>query len=187
MPKVIKDKEAMQKRGDILLNLRKQRNINQSTIADILGISQQAYLKYEHGDADPTIDALCKLSDFYCVTTDYLLGREKPVKPDLLTMLTQEFHLNELEKVLVQAYINISPKEREKFIQNIEEAVKQKEKTQQAPEAPIIQQPPPTDIQISKMSSEFAIARGGKGYKKAPTDEQFSMLEEVTPAMLGEE
>ena len=61
VPKVTKDKEAMQKRGEILLLLRKSRGIKQSTIADILGISQQAYLKYEHGDADPTIDALLKL------------------------------------------------------------------------------------------------------------------------------
>lgn len=83
MPKVIKDKEAMQKRGEILYELRKQKGIKQSTVADILGISQQAYLKYEHGEADPTIDALIKLSDFYKVSIEFLLGldTERPQNP----------------------------------------------------------------------------------------------------------
>lgn len=142
MPKVIKDKEAMQKRGTILLDLRKKRNIKQSTIADILGISQQAYLKYEHGDADPTIDALITLSNFYNVSIEYLLGLEKPKETDVLTRLAQEFNLTEIEKIIVQAYISISPKERGKFIETIEEFVKNKETTQQPPEQPIVQSKP---------------------------------------------
>lgn len=214
MPKVKKDKEAMQQRGNILTNLRKARNINQSYIANVLGVTQQAYVKYEHGEADPTIDALIKLSKFYNTSTDSLLGLEKPAKPDILTMLTQEFHLTDLEKALVQAYIAISPKEREKFIQSIEETVKQKEESQQqAPKSeppivqsipqnppqlvkpPIVQQsnppkpvepPSKPDIQISQMrNSEFAIARGGNGmYKPLPTDEQMESFEEVTPDMI---
>lgn len=69
--------------------------------------------------------------------------------------------------------------------------VKQVELAQKLPQPKIEQSapqnPPQPDIQISKMmNSEFAVVRGGKGYKPAPTDEQFSMLEEVTPDMLGE-
>lgn len=86
--------------------------------------------------------------------------------------------------------------------------VEQIESTQQSPEPPIIQsksqisqqplQPPivqsntqepsplkKSDIKIFK-NSELAACRGGNGYKKAPTDEQFSMLQELTPDMLGE-
>lgn len=199
MPKVIKDKEAMQKRGTILLDLRKKRNIKQSTIADILGISQQAYLKYEHGDADPTIDALITLSNFYNVSIECLLGLEKPKETDVLTRLAQEFKLTEMEKIIVQAYISVSPKERGKFIEIIEGFVKTKETVQQPPELPatqpkpqisppVVNNPPPKpDIQVSQMSnSELAIARGGNGCKPAPTDEQFSQLEEFSPDMLGE-
>ncbi|MDE7098807.1 MAG: helix-turn-helix domain-containing protein [Ruminococcus sp.] len=103
----------MQKRGDILFDLRKQRNIKQSTIADILDISQQAYLKYEHGDADPTLDALCKLADFYGVSTDYLLGRTSVKR-----MATEEFDpladidVSELDKRLIKKYTNFSQSER---------------------------------------------------------------------------
>lgn len=76
MPKVTKDREAMQKRGMILFMLRKSRHINQATIANYLHISQQAYLKYEHGDADPTIDTFIKIAGFYDVPIHYLLGLE---------------------------------------------------------------------------------------------------------------
>ena len=168
MPKVIKDKEAMQKRGNILLNLRKRRNIKQSTIADILGISQQAYLKYEHGEADPTIDALIKLSNFYDVSIECLLGLEKIKEPDMLTRLAQEFNLTEIEKVLVQAYIAINPKEREKFIKTIEEVVSQKETTQ-----PVTSQ---SNIRVSKR----AIARSkGNPFREAPTPEQIASFTPV--------
>ncbi|MCM1315997.1 MAG: helix-turn-helix domain-containing protein [Prevotella sp.] len=156
MPKVTKDKEAMQKRGDILLSLRKNRNIKQSTVADILDISQQAYLKYEHGDADPTIDALIKLSQFYGVSVEYLLGIEKPMPPDIMTQLAQEFKLTELDKLLVQTYIAISPSKRTKFVESIAKIVEQKEAKQQE----VSQH---HDIHISQSPQPFdKVARNGK-------------------------
>ncbi len=90
MPKVTKDKKAMIKRGNILFELRRNRNINQSTIADYLGISQQAYLKYEKGDADPTIDTLIKIASFYNVPIDYLLGLEPAPNPFAEMQLSEE-------------------------------------------------------------------------------------------------
>ena len=63
------------KRGQLLKELRKKRNLNQNELATILNVSNQAYQKYEYGTAEPTFDNLSKLADFYGVTTDYLLGR----------------------------------------------------------------------------------------------------------------
>ncbi len=171
-----------------LKTARENVGLTQSQVAEKLGISDGTYKNYEQGKREPNNALLVKIADLYGVSTDYLLGREKPTtKPDVLTMLTQEFHLTELERVLVQAYIAISPKEREKFVQFIEETVKQKEETQRQQQ---LQEPEPSskpDIQISQADSELAIARGGTGYKPAPTDEQFSKFVELTPDMLGEE
>ena len=64
------------KRGQILKDLRKSKGLNQSELASMLEISNQAYQKYEYGTAEPNYDTLCKLADFYGVTTDYLLGRD---------------------------------------------------------------------------------------------------------------
>ncbi len=172
-----------------LKTARENVGLTQSQVAEKLGISDGTYKNYEQGKREPNNALLVKIADLYGVSTDYLLGREKPpTKPDVLTMLTQEFHLTEFEKVLVQAYIVISPKEREKFVQFIEETVKQKEEALRQQQLQEPEPPPRPDIQISQTAnSELAIARGGKGYKPAPTDEQFSKLVELTPDMLGEE
>ena len=55
-------------------DLREDRDMTQTEIAKILGMSQTGYSKYETGENDlPTI-ILIKLSRFYDVSIDYLLG-----------------------------------------------------------------------------------------------------------------
>lgn len=64
-----------EKESATLKELRKERKLNQGDIADMLGITTQAYQKYEYATAELTHDNLVKLADFYNVSTDYLLGR----------------------------------------------------------------------------------------------------------------
>lgn len=59
----------------ILKELRKQKAKTQSQMGALLGITQQAYATYENGVANPPVDILNKLAEFFGVTTDYLLGR----------------------------------------------------------------------------------------------------------------
>lgn len=56
-------------------DLREDRDLNQTQIAKILGMSQTGYSKYETGENDIPTSILIKLADFYNVSTDYLLGR----------------------------------------------------------------------------------------------------------------
>jgi len=56
-------------------DLREDRDLTQKQIAQMLGMSQTGYSKYETGENDiPTI-ILIKLADFYETSIDYLLGR----------------------------------------------------------------------------------------------------------------
>lgn len=55
--------------------LRKERNLRQEDIAVELGIAITTYCRYELGMRDPTLTVLCRMADYYGVTTDYLLGR----------------------------------------------------------------------------------------------------------------
>ena len=56
-------------------DLREDRDLTQKQVAQMLGMSQTGYSKYETGENDiPTI-ILMKLADFYQTSTDYLLGR----------------------------------------------------------------------------------------------------------------
>ena len=56
-------------------DLREDRDMNQTEIAKLLGMSQTGYSKYETGEHDIPTAILIKLADFYGVSVDFLLGR----------------------------------------------------------------------------------------------------------------
>lgn len=64
-----------------LRDLREDRDLNQTQIAKILGMSQTGYSKYETGENDIPTAILIKLADFYNVSTDYILNRTDSIKP----------------------------------------------------------------------------------------------------------
>lgn len=47
---------------------RKKRRLTQSRVAEVLGISDKTYSKWETGENEPDIDSLCRLADFYGTT-----------------------------------------------------------------------------------------------------------------------
>ena len=55
--------------------LRKNHNLTQSELADILSCSQRVYSNYERGDLDIPTDILIKLADYYKVSIDFILDR----------------------------------------------------------------------------------------------------------------
>ena len=68
-------------RGAILKKLRESKNERQSEIAKIVGVTQQAYQRYENGTSEPNADGLIVLANHFNVTVDYLLGRESEKNP----------------------------------------------------------------------------------------------------------
>lgn len=56
-------------------NLREDRDLKQETLAEMLGVRQTTYSKYELGKINVPIEMLIKIADFYGVTLDYLVGR----------------------------------------------------------------------------------------------------------------
>ncbi len=60
-----------------LRDLREDMDLNQTAVADILGISQTVYSRYERGYQAIPVMHLIKLADFYKTSTDYILGRVK--------------------------------------------------------------------------------------------------------------
>lgn len=55
-------------------DLREDKELTQKEVAGILQCSQQVYSNYELGQRDIPTDILIKLSRFYNVSTDYILG-----------------------------------------------------------------------------------------------------------------
>ena len=60
---------------DRIRDLREDRDLTQTDIANYLNISQRAYSRYETGERSIPVDALSKLADFYHTSVDYLIGR----------------------------------------------------------------------------------------------------------------
>ena len=55
-------------------DLREDRDLTQKDLAKILNCSQQVYSNYELGQRDIPTYVLIKLSSFYNVSVDYILG-----------------------------------------------------------------------------------------------------------------
>lgn len=65
------------KTGNFLVSLRKEKNITQQQLADILQVSVKAVSKWECGQGYPSIQSLKDLSDFYGVTVDEIIKGER--------------------------------------------------------------------------------------------------------------
>lgn len=61
--------------GKRLRQLRKQREIKQTDLAEYLSCSPGTISNYENGTHFPDLETLSMLADYYGVSTDYLLGR----------------------------------------------------------------------------------------------------------------
>ncbi len=59
---------------------RKMKGISQEELADKVGVSRQAVSKWESEQSIPDMDKVVMLSDFFGVTTDYLLKGIEPVQ-----------------------------------------------------------------------------------------------------------
>ena len=56
-----------------LKQVRKERNLNQLKVAMDLNISREALSHYENGKREPSLDMLCKLSQYFNVSIDFLI------------------------------------------------------------------------------------------------------------------
>lgn len=54
--------------------LRKEYNISQQKLANIIGVSQQSINKYENHNVEPDIETLKAIATFFNTTIDFLVG-----------------------------------------------------------------------------------------------------------------
>ena len=88
-----------------LAYLRRELNLTQAQVAKELGVSRQAYSNYESGQREPDIAMLMKMSDFFVVTIDFILGN----------------YTN--DSVNVQVYSSITSTDKSKWVRSGEEFV----------------------------------------------------------------
>lgn len=64
--------------ADRIQNLRKAKGISQEELADKVGVTRQAVSKWESEQSTPDIEKIIIMSDYFEVTTDYLLKGIEP-------------------------------------------------------------------------------------------------------------
>ena len=67
----------MNKLGNRLRELRKQKGYSQQQLADHLHLSRSSIEMYESGERDPSTETKEAIADFFNVNMDYLFGRQE--------------------------------------------------------------------------------------------------------------
>jgi len=101
----------------ILKELRKKKGVSQEDAAKALGITLRTYQNYEYGQREPNIEMILKLSDYFNVSTDYLLGREKKKSPEMTSEDTR------FEEELLSIYRSMPEEYRKLLYDSIRAAV----------------------------------------------------------------
>lgn len=61
--------------SDNFKRVRIERGLTQKQVANGIGVTEQAYQRYEYGRVVPSALVLISLADFFDVSLDYLVGR----------------------------------------------------------------------------------------------------------------
>lgn len=61
--------------GQNLAKLRKEKNLSQYKLAELMNFSRGQIANYEQGSREPDFETLERFADFFDVSIDYLLGR----------------------------------------------------------------------------------------------------------------
>lgn len=96
-----------------LKELREGKRISQQKLAIDLNISQASISKYEIGSAEPDINSIIRISDYFGVTTDYLLGNsavkfplsQSDLSEEEVNLLADYRKLDSLRKQKISAYL----------------------------------------------------------------------------------
>ncbi len=68
-------------------DLREDRDLKQSELAEAVGIGQRSLSNYETGKTNPDSEVILLLADYFGVSCDYLLGRAETTAPNIIAEL----------------------------------------------------------------------------------------------------
>jgi transcriptional regulator with XRE-family HTH domain len=92
-----------------LRTIRKERGYKVKEISDILGFSQTHYSAMESGNKSVSQEVYEKLSDFYGVSVDYLMGRESKEEETIVKVENPDI------RAIARASKNLSPADAEQL------------------------------------------------------------------------
>lgn len=97
--------------------LRKSRDLTMKQFGKMMGVSESAISLYENNKAQPDINMMCKMADYFGVSIDFLLGyKTEETKEETMDdkLVYDILSLTSEEKMLVQGYVSGIKARREK-------------------------------------------------------------------------
>lgn len=91
--------------GERVKELRLKHNITQGELAEAMGMTATGVSYWESGKAIPNSITLLKLSDYFSVPINYLLGDNQETKPDNL-LFRKIDKVDESKKALLMEVLN---------------------------------------------------------------------------------
>ena len=76
-----------------LKKCRLKLGITKQEAAKRIQISQPAYLRYEAGSRNPSIQIISKMAEVFSTSTDYLIGKSTDPTPNRIVVEQSESHL----------------------------------------------------------------------------------------------
>lgn len=108
-----------------LKELRKQRELSQQNIADMLDVTKQTISQYERGVREPDYDNLLALCDIFNVSTDYILGKDdrtpRYLTSDQIRLLDSKHSLLSDEHHLLTSYRKLNDFGKKKAREDVED------------------------------------------------------------------
>ena len=101
-----------------LKTLREQNNLTQRAFAEKLDVTHGAIGMWETGKRDPDIETLIKMSDFFGVSIDYLVGHSN--EPYAVSTPAPADEYSAEEKRIIAAYRALSAGMQEYMLETVE-------------------------------------------------------------------
>lgn len=103
--------------GNIIFELRKERNLSQKKLADFIGVNQATIAKIEVNRNEATAETIRKLAKFFDVTSDYLLGLEDDFGANTNMPTNSPLSYTTEERELIEKYRNL-PEQLKKLVRD---------------------------------------------------------------------
>lgn len=93
----------MREVGKTIAKLRMEKGIRQKDLSEVLSMSPSNISNYENGAYWPDLNTICRMADYFDVTTDYLLGRtDYRCPPEVLSQyVTTDYTVHNIVNTLL--------------------------------------------------------------------------------------
>lgn len=91
--------------------LREEKGISQLQLSKEINTTQRSISRWENGEVEPPVSAVCLIADYFNVSLNYLCGKDDG---EFLTAYVKP--LNEEEKILLKKFNTLNEKDKNKLL-----------------------------------------------------------------------